>query len=649
MQAIVRLFRPTAWLLVMLISTGALADVRLPRLLSDGAILQRDAETRLWGWADPGEAVTVYLDSEVVGKAATQDGRWQLRLPPRAAGGPHRLTFAGNNTVTVGDVWFGDVWIAAGQSNMELPMQRVRDRYADEIAAARLPLLRQFKVPKGYDFERPREDVENGGWIASTPESVLDFSAVAWFFAKSIHARYGVPIGIVNSSYGGSPAEGWMSEEALEDWPHYLEVAKRLREPGYLDGLQAADRAAAEAWHAGLDAADQGLNAGAGWAAAGYDDSQWVATRVPGFWADTALGAINGSVWFRRTIELPGAAHGRPARLELGRIVDADTVWVNGVEVGQTAYQYPPRRYAVPAGVLQAGTNTIAVRIVNFAGRGGFVPDKPYLLTAGALTVDLRGEWRYRLGATAKPMPEQRFKDWRQPLGYYNAMLAPLQNMTIKGVIWYQGESNVDRAAEYRALFPAMIRAWRRQWGQGDFPFLFVQLANFLESAEEPAESQWAETREAQTDALKEPNTGMAVTIDVGEWNDIHPENKRVVGERLALAARKVAYGEQDLVYSGPLLKSVAAENGKLVLSFDHVGSGLEARGGPPGAFAVAGADGAWSRAQAQIRGDRVIAWSESITSPVRVRYAWADNPAGANLYNQEGLPAVPFQASVTD
>ena len=649
MQAIVRLIRPTAWLLGLLISSGALADVRLPRLLSDGAILQRDVETRLWGWADPGEAVTVYLDSEVVGTAATHDGRWQLRLPPQAAGGPHRLKFAGNNAVAVDDIWFGDVWIAGGQSNMELSMQRVRDRYADAIAAARLPLVRQFKVPKGYDFERPREDVENGGWIASTPESVLDFSAVAWFFAKSIHARYGVPIGIVNSSYGGSPAEGWMSEEALEDWPHYLEVAKRLRDPGYLERLQTADRAAAEAWHADLDAADQGLNAGAGWAAADYDDSQWAATRVPGFWADTALGAINGSVWFRRTIELPGAAHGRPARLELGRIVDADTVWVNGVEVGQTAYQYPPRRYAVPPGVLQAGTNAIAVRVVSQQGRGGFIPDKPYLLTAGALTVDLRGEWRYRLGAAAEPMSEQRFKDWRQPLGFYNAMLAPLQNMTIKGVIWYQGESNVDRAAEYRALFPAMIRAWRRQWGQGDFPFLFVQLANFLESAEEPAESEWAETREAQTDALKEPNTGMAVTIDVGEWNDIHPENKQVVGERLALTARKIANGEQELVYSGPLLKSVAAETGKLVLGFDHVGSGLEARGGPPKAFAVAGADGAWSRAQALIRGDRVIAWSESITNPVRVRYAWADNPAAANLYNREGLPAVPFQASVTD
>lgn len=649
MQTIVRMIRPAAWLLGLLISTGAPADVRLPRLLSDGVILQRDVPARLWGWADEGETVTVYLGSEVVGEAHAQDGRWELRLPPQAAGGPHRLRFEGDNSVAVDDVWFGDVWIAAGQSNMELPVLRVRERYADEIADAYLPLVRQFKVPKGYDFERPHEDIVGGGWVASTPESVLDFSAVAWFFATSIHARYGVPVGIVNSSYGGSPAEGWLSEEALADWPHYLEVARRLREDGYLDGLQAADRAAAESWHAALDAADEGLRAGAGWAAANFDDSQWPTMQVPGFWADAALGAVHGAVWFRRTIELPAAAQGQPARLELGRIVDADTAWVNGVEVGQTTYQYPPRRYEVPAGVLRAGTNSVAVRIVNREGRGGFIPDKPYRLASGALTVDLRGEWRYRLGAPAEPPPEPRFKDWLQPLGFYNAMLAPLQRMTIKGVIWYQGESNVDRAAEYRTLFPAMIRAWRRQWGQGDFPFLFVQLANFLEPGEEPAESQWAETREAQAMALGEPQTGMAVAIDAGEWNDIHPENKQAVGERLALAARKVAYGEQGLVHSGPVLKSVEAENGKLVLGFDHVGSGLEARGGPLEEFAVAGADGAWSRAQAQIRGERVIVWSASVPDPVRVRYAWADNPAGANLCNREGLPAVPFQAGVTE
>mgnify|MGYP001821483060 CR=1 FL=1 len=638
-----------AWVLALLSVTVAVADVRLPRLLSDGVILQRDAPVSLWGWAEEGEKVTVHLGSERLGTAEARAGQWRLWLSPRAAGGPYRLTFEGHNVVTVDDVWFGDVWVASGQSNMELPMRRVRDRYAEDLAAADLPLVRQFKVPKDYDFAKPREDIENDGWVASTPESALEFSAVAWFFARSIHARYGVPIGIVNSSFGGSPAEGWMSEEALGDWPHYLEVAKRFREEGYLEGLKAADRAAAETWHARVDQADGGLVAENAWFTEEIDDSGWDVMELPRSWADTALGPVNGSVWFRRTVDLPESLDGQPARLELGRIVDADTAWINGIEVGQTAYQYPPRRYDVPSGVLRAGRNTIAVRVVNVQGRGGFVPDKPYRLEIGNRTFDLRGAWRYRQGAASDPLPALQFREWQQPLGFYNAMLAPLQRMSIKGVIWYQGESNVDRAAEYRTLFPAMIRAWRRQWGQGDFPFLFVQLANFLEPIGQPGESQWAEARDAQAGALAEPNTAMAVTIDVGEWNDIHPENKQVVGERLALAARRVAYGEQGVVHSGPALKSVTAESARLVLGFDHVGSGLEARGGPLQGFALAGADGTWAWARAEIQGDRVIVSSDAVPRPLRVRYAWADNPDQANLYNREGLPAVPFQASVAD
>jgi sialate O-acetylesterase len=332
--------------------------------------------------------------------------------------------------------------------------------------------------------------------------------------------------------------------------------------------------------------------------------------------------------------------------VELGRIVDADTAWINGVEVGRTTYQYPPRRYDVPAGILRPGRNTLALRVVSLEGRGGFVPDKPYRLEIGETIIDLRGDWRYHPGVGSAPLPPPQFKEWRQPLGFYNAMLAPLQRMTIKGAIWYQGETNVDRAAEYERLFPDMIRSWRRQWGQGDFPFLFVQLANFLEAGGAPVESQWAETRNAQAMALREPNTGMAVAIDAGEWNDIHPENKQIIGERLALAARKVAYGEHGLVYSGPVLRTVGVEGDSLVLRFDHVGSGLEARGGPLREFAVAGADGDYVWAQAEIRGDQVIVRSAAVPAPVRVRYAWADNPAGANLYNREGLPAVPFQAA---
>ena len=622
------------------------ADVRLPSLLSDGAVLQRDMSARVWGWADEDEVVRVRLDGVLVGTAPVRNGHWQLQLPPRPAGGPHTLGFEGINRLVVNDIWYGDVWIASGQSNMELPMRRVRERYADEVAAAGLPLVRQFKVPKRYDFDRPHEDIEDAGWVASTPESVVEFSAVAWFFARALNARYGVPIGIVNSSYGGSTVEGWMSEEALEPWPKYLDIVARYREGGYLDDLVAADKADSDAWYGRLDAADRGLHSDPPWWSTDLDVAGWSRMQVPGYWADSGAEAVNGAFWFRTSVDLPASADAQPAMLRLGRIVDADTVWVNGVQVGNTTYQYPPRRYEVPAGLLRAGRNTMVVRVVNTAGKGGFVPDKPYRLEVAGRVFDLRGRWSWRLGAESRPLAPPRFQDYLQPLGIYNAMLAPLQKMTIKGVIWYQGESNVGRAAEYQHTFPAMIRSWRSEWGEGDFPFLFVQLAGYLEARDQPGESATAELRQAQAAALDEPNTAMAVAIDVGEWNDIHPQNKQAVGDRLALAARKVAYGEENLVSSGPMLVTTDADSGKLVLHFDHIGSGLESRGGPLRGFAVAGDDGQFEWAKAEIHGNQVVVWSESVPEPVRVRYAWADNPAEANLYNREGLPAAPFEAA---
>jgi sialate O-acetylesterase len=337
---------------------------------------------------------------------------------------------------------------------------------------------------------------------------------------------------------------------------------------------------------------------------------------------------------------------GKPAKVFLGRIVDADVLYINGRQIGQTTYMYPQRRYTVPAGVLKTGRNSFVVKVTNHGGKGGFVPDKPYCIFAGSDTIDLKGYWQYKVGEVYEPRPvAMHINPQNQPTALFNAMIAPLTNYTIKGFLWYQGEANTNKPAEYARLQPAQIHDWRRQWQQGELPFLFVQLPGFMDMNYLPSESQWAVLRESQLRSLSVPNTAMAVAIDAGEWNDIHPDNKKVVGERLALAALNVAYGEKNIEHSGPLFKSATVDGSKMVIEFTHTGSGLLSIDDEPlSQFAIAGADKKFVWADARIEGDKVVVWSDRVTQPLYVRYAWADNPAGANLYNKEGLPASPFR-----
>jgi len=365
---------------------------------------------------------------------------------------------------------------------------------------------------------------------------------------------------------------------------------------------------------------------------------------VPGYWSETPLGPMNGVVWFRRDFDLHNGGMMKNATLILGRIVDSDSVYLNGVFVGTTGYQYPPRRYDIPVKLLKQGTNTLVVRVISNSGKGGFVPDKQYELKLDDGRIDLKGNWLYKAGAKMDPLPATtniRMK----PGGLYNAMINPLLKFRIKGVIWYQGESNADRAVEYRQLFPAVIRDWRNNFDQGDFPFLFVQLANFMESKDQPSESNWAMLREAQLKTLTLPNTGMAVAIDVGEWNDIHPLNKKDVGLRLALAAGRIAYKDEKPVYSGPLYLASKIAGNMIIVSFNNTGSGLVAKNSKSlKGFAICGEDKVFVWAETKIANNKVLVWNENIPKPVAVRYAWADNPDSANLYNKEGLPAAPFR-----
>ena len=444
---------------------------------------------------------------------------------------------------------------------------------------------------------------------------------------------------------GGSPAEAWLSEDALTEFPAHFETAEKFKDSNYLNQIANKDKAVNDAWYSLLHQKDKGLaDSQKPWFDPTYDASDWATMNVPGYWAEEDIGPVNGVVWFRKEIDVPASMTGMPARLLLGRIVDSDRTYVNGKFVGSVSYQYPPRKYDVPENLLKAGKNIIVVRVINNIGRGGFIPDKPYQLSAAGWTIDLKGPWQYKLAAIMKPLQPKTFIEW-QPLGLYNGMIAPLLNYTIKGVIWYQGESNTARPLEYRKLFPALIADWRQQWKLGDFPFLYVQLANFMEIKDQPTESNWAELREAQLKTLYVPNTGMAVTIDLGEWNDIHPLNKADVGKRLALGAQKVAYGDEKVVYSGPIYRSMKIEGNKIILTFTHIGSGLIIQEGDElKHFAIAGADKKFVWAKAKVQGNKVIVWNDDIPNPAMVRYAWADNPKGANLYNKEGLPASPFR-----
>lgn len=631
-------------LLVVTTLQPVCAQVKLPHLISDGMVLQRDAELKLWGWASSGEKISVKFNKKTYNTLADHAGNWQVTLPAQKAGGPHTMEIIGKNEITLKNILIGDVWLCSGQSNMELNMQRAAPLYGEEIANSAHEFIRYYRVPYKYDFHGPVGDLQGGEWQSPDPETVLSFGAVAYFFAKELYSKYKVPIGIINSAMGGSPIQAWISEGALKRFPEYYDETMKFRDADLIEGVEKSDRAMSQAWHTKLGLLDEGYRKGkTSWRSPDYDDSAWPTMEIPGYWADGPLGPVNGAVWFRKEFEVPASMAGKPAKLLLGRIVDSDSVFVNGAFVGTTGYQYPPRRYQVPANVLKTGKNSLVVRVISQSGNGGFVEDKAYKMYTETDTINLNGEWRYKLGVQMDPLPGQMFIRWK-PMGLYNGMIAPLTNYVIKGAVWYQGESNEKKPREYYYLLPALIKDWREKWGHGEFPFLIAQLPNYMEAKAQPSESNWAILREAQLKALAIPNTGLAVTIDLGEWNDIHPLNKKDVGKRLALTAQKVAYGDKKIVHSGPMYKSKQIDGSKIILTFSHTGSGLMAKGDELGGFVIAGEDKKFVWAKARIEGDKVVVWHENIKNPAAVRYAWADNPDTANLYNKEGLPASPFR-----
>ena len=554
------------------------------------------------------------------------------------------MDITASNKIFIKEILIGDVWICSGQSNMVHQMNIHDVTYAKDIAEANYPQIRHFWIPTLTNLQSPQDDLPTGSWKLAVGDDVRPFSAVAYFFARKIYEKYHVPIGLINASVGGTPIEAWTSEEGLKDFSAMQATIQKNKDTAYVNGLNRATFNNA----ARPQQIDLGMVGEKKWFDVSYNPKGWKTINIPGYWEDQGIKDLNGVVWFRKEINIPSAMTGKPARVFLGRIVDADVLYINGRQVGNTTYQYPQRRYYVPADVLKTGKNIFVIRVSNTAGKGGFVPDKPYCLFAGNDTIDLKGTWQYRVGEIYVPRSGSGggggINAGGQPTALYNAMIAPLINYTIKGFLWYQGETNTGRAGEYAKLQPAQIIDWRNKWKQGELPFLYVQLPGFMDYNYLPSESGWAMLRESQLKSLSVPNTAMAVAIDLGEWNDIHPDNKKDVGERLALAALKLAFNE-NIVHSGPIYQTSAIGGNKIIISFTNTGSGLITNDGEEvGEFAVAGADKKFVWAKAKIEGDKIIVWNENVSSPMYVRYAWADNPVNPNLYNKEGLPASPFR-----
>jgi sialate O-acetylesterase len=634
--------------------TTAQAEVRLAGIFGDGMVLQADMPVPVWGTAAPEEKVVVRFAGQEVAATADTDGRWRMTLPPMTSGTAGELTAAGTNEVACRNVVVGEVWICSGQSNMEWNVANSNDA-ANELAAANTSLIRRFNVPNTVS-SKPETTV-SGSWEICSPETVGGFTAVGYFFAREIHRTTGAPVGLIQSDWGGTPAQAWTPLATLRDNPELAHYADSLAQDFPTE--QAADLAARQAAYdqavANSRVSDPGNEAYAkGWADPATDIAEWETMVVPGAWEQHGL-PIEGAVWFRREVEIPAAWAGRELMLFLGAIDDFDVTYFNNVQVGTIGAETPnhwstPRQYRIPGSLTKAGRAVIAVRVFDNFGAGGFTgkPDDLRLASAApnqGEPIALAGDWRYRIEHRIEPVklpPRPQSQSW-MPTGLYNAMIHPLIPYAIRGVIWYQGESNAGNAVEYRTLFPAMITAWRQAWGQGDFPFLFVQLANFMARAPRPVTTPWALLREAQTMTLALPNTGMAVAIDIGDADNIHPRNKQDVGLRLALPARAMVYGEKDLAYAGPTYEAMTVQDGRIHLSFKHLGDGLTARDGELKGFAIAGEDRQFVWAEATIEGDQVVVSSDAVPAPVAVRYAWGNNPE-ATLYNRAGLPAVPFR-----
>jgi sialate O-acetylesterase len=638
-----RLISSIVFIVTLVSSTQAAAPLPfVSSLFSDHMVLQRGKTNAVWGWGQPGEKIRVEISNVIAAATVAADGRWQAQMLPPAVGGPYTLKISGRKTVTFTNILVGDVWLCGGQSNMEWPLSQARNGDT-EVQAANHSQLRLFTVPKQPAYA-PASTVP-GTWKVCSPQTVTEdggVSAVGYFFARKIQSETNVPIGLIKDCWGGTPAESWAGTEGLRSLGGFdamLKEVERLHQKGVTPYGNFVTH-----WYEEFDLGQKD-NA---WFAARFDDRDWKTVTIPGGFAELGVPTTPVVCYFRKTVVLPDPLPAGSAKIFLGVIERMDTTQVNGRWVGASAWAENPRGYPINDGVLKPGTNVITVRVLKTKPNGGFQsqPEQLKLVLGDKTEIPLAGEWKGKLSVDAKPphpLP-LGYENWpTMPAVLYNGMIAPVAPFTIAGAIWYQGESNVGRAAQYRKLLPAMIADWRRAFQSGDFPFYIVSLAAFQKHKDVPGDDGWAELRAAQDFIARTvPHSGLALAIDVGAADDIHPKDKKEVGERLAFCALANHYGKK-IVCAGPTFDRVESLPGALKLHFKHTDGGLVVKGDKLGEFAVAGDDKKWFWAEAKLEGDTVIVSAPQVPQPKVASYAWQANPL-ATLYNGAGLPAVPFR-----
>ncbi|MDD5151218.1 MAG: sialate O-acetylesterase [Flavobacterium sp.] len=631
------------FLLVILISSISInAQVFVAKIFADNMVLQRNTQIPVWGWAKPNEKIEVRFDKQIKKTKADKNGKWMIRLDNEAAGGPYNLTIKASNTIEIENVLVGEVWLCSGQSNMEMPVGRPKgwgiSNYAEVSAVANYPLIRQIKIIHATN-SLPESDVKTLGWQVCDPSTVGDFTALGYFFAKIIHEKLKIPVGIIDCNWGGTNIETWISREGFESSDEFKEMIAGMPKVS----LDSIVKLKTKGFDKRIEAIQGGkINAAAAsnFKESGFNDSKWPELNQPEIWEKQSLGEFDGVVWLRKSITLSADDSKKEAILELSTVDDDDVTYINGVKVGSRIGWNLERKYTIPVGILKEGTNVIAVRVTDNGGGGGIYGNAANLkLTIGTTIIPLSGKWKFQVESIKKTTNENSF-----PSLCYNAMINPLIPFAFQGVLWYQGESNAPRAYQYRTAFPLLINDWRQKWNK-KFPFYFVQLATYKTTGNSNEGCDWAELQEAQTLTLKVPNTGMAVTTDIGNPNDIHPTNKLDVGKRLAALALNNTY-TIPMVCSGPMYKSMEISGSEIIISFNDIGSGLFTpdKYGYIKGFEIAGEDQVFHYAKAFIKDNKVVVSSEEVSSPISVHFSWIGDASESNLFNKEGFPAVPFR-----